>query len=44
MKSFGAHDNDGLKIISDKLEISFITSDKKALISLKKEFKIWGSN
>ena len=42
MKSFGAHDNDGLKIIRDKLEISFITSDKKGFDISKKRIQDMG--
>ena len=30
-KVFGAHDSDGLKLLEDKLEIKFITADKRGL-------------
>ena len=35
-KVFGAHDHDGLKLLKEKLEIKFITADKKGYLISKK--------
>jgi len=35
-KIFGPHDNDGIKLISQKLEVVFITADKRGLPITKK--------
>ena len=42
MKMFGAHDNDGLKLIKDKLNISFITSDKRGFEISKRRINDMG--
>lgn len=36
-KVFGPHDADGLKLIKDKVNISFITADKRGFAISKKE-------
>ena len=35
-KVFGPHDNDGLKLIKDKVTIKFITADKRGFAITKK--------
>lgn len=35
-KIFGPHDNDGLKLIKDKIKIKFITADKRGFLITKK--------
>ena len=35
-KIFGPHDNDGLKLIKDKVKIKFITADKRGYLISKK--------
>lgn len=35
-KTFGPHDNDGLKLIKDKVRIKFITADKRGFAITKK--------
>ena len=41
-KIFGPHDADGLKLIKDKLNVVFITADKKGLPISKKRIKDMG--
>jgi 3-deoxy-D-manno-octulosonate 8-phosphate phosphatase (KDO 8-P phosphatase) len=41
-KIFGAHDADGLKLVRDKLNIFFITADKKGLPISRKRIKDMG--
>ncbi len=36
LKKFGAHDNDGLKILKNFLDIKFISADKKGFLISKK--------
>jgi len=38
-KIFGAHDSDGLKLIKDKINILFITADKRGFLISKKRIK-----
>ena len=41
-KIFGPHDSDGLKLIKDKVNIFFITADKKGFQISKKRIKDMG--
>ncbi len=41
-KTFGAHDADGLKMIKNKIDISFITSDKRGFPISKKRIEDMG--
>jgi len=41
-KLFGPHDSDGLKLISDKINITFITADKTGFSISKKRIKDMG--
>jgi len=41
-KIFGAHDSDGLKLIRDKINILFITADKRGFPISKKRIKDMG--
>ena len=39
-KVFGPHDNDGLKLIKDKIKIRFITADKRGYEITKKRINV----
>jgi|TARA_B110000444_G_scaffold253800_1_gene285269 3-deoxy-D-manno-octulosonate 8-phosphate phosphatase (KDO 8-P phosphatase) len=41
-KIFGPHDNDGLKILKDRIEISFISADKRGFEITKKRITDMG--
>ena len=44
-KVFGSHDNDGLKLLNDRVNLQFITADKRGFPITKKELlMIWGLN
>ncbi len=42
LKIFGPHDADGLKLLKDKLNVSFITADKKGFAISKKRIEDLG--